>query len=67
MKKIKFSKHALRRATERRLWEYVNKDKFFYDAKYLSNNKAMLNDCIYAFVETDTKIIITTMYKLAFK
>lgn len=66
---IRFTKHALRRARERKLWKYVNKKKFFYDAKYLSSNRAILDECIYAYVWEDELVRITTMYRvpLAYK
>lgn len=63
MKKIKFTKHAIRRATERKLLPYLVKEKFYYEAEYLDNHRAKVDDVIYAFTETDKEIRIKTIYK----
>ena len=63
-KKVKFSQHALRRARERHLWKYVNREKFLFDAKHAGLNKAELEKCIYIFVYHNEDIIIKTMFQI---
>lgn len=60
-KEITFTKHAMQRARERKLWKYVSKEKFFYDAEYFGNEKAKLGECIYAFRINKQRVYITTM------
>lgn len=62
LKLITYSKHALKRARERKLWKYVSKEKFFYDALHSGGNTAKLQDCIYAYKWEGDKILILTMY-----
>jgi hypothetical protein len=33
---VSFTMHAIKRARQRKLWKYVNKKKFFYDAVYVT-------------------------------
>lgn len=61
-KKIRFTQHAIKRAFERKLVKYLNKDTFYYGA-YLDSARVKVDDVIYAFVEDETEIRITTMYK----
>lgn len=63
MKKIKFTKHAIKRAIERKLWGYVSKEKFYYDAVAAGVNTARIDDVFYAFSEDEKEIKITTIYK----
>lgn len=65
MPEIRFSHHALQRARERKLWKYVSKEKFWYDAEYIDDGKVKINDCVYAFMHKNEVIIIKTMYRLA--
>lgn len=58
-----FTQHALKRARERKLWKYVNKEKFYFDASYAGFNTARLDDCIYAFKNLNDKTIIVTMFR----
>lgn len=63
MKKIKFTQHAMKRALERKLWPYISKDKFYYDAIRHGIGTARIDDVIYAFCENEKEIKITTIYK----
>lgn len=63
MKKIKFTKHAMKRAIQRKLWKYVNKEMFYYDAVVAGVNTARIGDVFYAFTENEKEIKITTIYK----
>lgn len=60
--KIKFSQHAIKRAKERRLWQYVNKKLFYYEAEHLSPQRARLDNCIYVYSHEDGYDKILTMY-----
>ena len=62
LKNIKFTKHALSRARARKLWSYVSKAKFFYDAEFLERDRSKLGDCIYVHVKNGEIIKILTMY-----
>lgn len=62
-KLIVFTKHALDRARERKLWKYVSKEKFYFDASYSGFNTCKIEDCIYAFKNVGVKTIITTMFR----
>jgi len=66
MRKIRFTKHALQRARERKLWKYVSKDKFWFDAEFVDSNKAKIDNCLYIYVDSKNEIVIKTMYTLAF-
>ena len=62
MKTIKFTKHAILRARERNLLEYLNKKRFYYDAEYVDPGIARIGRCTYSFVEKEKVIIIKTMF-----
>lgn len=64
-KNVKFTKHALKRAVQRKLWPYVNKKKFYYDAQYVSPEKAILDECMYVSRFDEDNIRIVTMYKIS--
>jgi hypothetical protein len=59
---VSFTMHAIKRARQRKLWKYVNKKKFFYDAVYYKFNMAILENCIYAFKVIKDKTVIKTMF-----
>ena len=61
-KLIVFTKHALKRARERHLWKYVNKEKFYYDAQYIGINMCKLDRCIYVVRRFGEKTYIITMF-----
>lgn len=61
-KDVKFTMHALQRARQRKLWKYVSKAKFFYDAIHTPTNQARLDDCIYTYRWVGNKVYIITMY-----
>ena len=62
-KNIIFTHHALARARERKLWKYVSKEKFYYDAIPCGLNEVKLGDCVYAYKNKGRVTIIKTMYK----
>jgi hypothetical protein len=62
-KLIVFTKHALQRARQRKLWKYVSKEKFYFDASYNGFNTAKLEDCVYAFKYVGNETIILTMFR----
>lgn len=66
MNNVSFSKHCLKRARERGLWKYVSKEKFWFDAVHLDANRAKIGRCVYAYVREKEKIVVTTMYRVAF-
>lgn len=61
---VNFSLHALQRARERKLWKYVSKAKFWFDASYRQPNQVQLERCVYCYKTFTDKIIITTMYSV---
>lgn len=63
LKDIKFTKHAIKRAKERKLWKFVNKNLVYYDAEFFSLDKLILENCVYAIEKRGKKTLITTMYK----
>lgn len=62
-KTIKFTKHAIERAKQRKLWPFVDKKKVFYDSQLLGTDKYILEDVIYVmkYVRKYNKVI--TMYR----
>lgn len=61
---VSFTKHAIKRAHERRLWRYVNKKLFFYEAVHLNLTQAQLENVIYSYKWEKNKIKILTIYSI---
>jgi len=58
---IRFTKHALQRARERKLWKYVSKERFYFDAVHSGDMQARIDNCIYVYGYKEGKTVIITM------
>jgi hypothetical protein len=63
MPSIKFTAHAIKRAHERKLASFLNKELFWFDGEFLDNNRVRVRECIYAFERKGNgSIKVVTMY-----
>lgn len=51
MPKIKFTAHAIKRAKERDLVPYLNKERFWYDGEALDSTRSLVDNVVYCFQE----------------
>ena len=63
MKEIIFTKHAIKRARQRGLLNYVDGIRFWNTACFVDSRKARIGRVYYAYRETRTQVIITTIYQ----